>query len=50
MGEDRIAFKILAGDTENRPLGNPRLRYENNSRINLQKIRDWIDLAQDMNY
>jgi hypothetical protein len=35
----------------NRPLGRPRLRWEDNIKINLQEVgcggMDWIELAQD---
>jgi hypothetical protein len=35
-----------------RPLGRPRRRWEDNTKINLRKIKlggmDWIDLAQEM--
>jgi hypothetical protein len=36
-----------------RPLGRPRSRWENNIKVDLQKVRlggggmDWIDLGQD---
>jgi len=34
-----------------RPLGRPRLRWEDNIKMNLQEVgfggMDWIDLAQD---
>jgi hypothetical protein len=34
-----------------RPLGRPRHRWENNSKVDLQEVRcpgvDWIDLAED---
>jgi hypothetical protein len=33
---------------ENRPLGRPRHRWENNIKIDLQeRDKDWIELAQD---
>jgi hypothetical protein len=35
-----------------RPLGRPRRRWEDNTKINLRNIKlggiDWIDLAQEM--
>jgi hypothetical protein len=38
---------------EMRPLGRPRLRWENSIKMNLQKVGcgdiDWIELAQDRN-
>jgi len=34
-----------------RPLGRPRRRWEDNTKVDLQEVRcgdiDWIDLAQD---
>ena len=52
MEEGRRAFKTLKGKpTRKRPLGRPRLRWEDNIRINLKEIgvntRDWIDSAED---
>jgi hypothetical protein len=52
MGEERIAYRILVGESEgNRPLGRPRSRWINNIRMNLREIEwggmDWIDLAKD---
>ena len=45
-------FKILTGNpTGKRPLGRPRRRWKDNSRMNLTEIsintRNWIDSAQD---
>ena len=49
--EGRSAFKILTGK---RPLGRPRLRWEDSVRLDLKEIcintRNWVDLAQDRNY
>ena len=47
-----MAFEILTGKpTEKRPLGRPRLRTEDNIRMDLKEIginaRNWVDLAQD---
>ena len=55
MEEDRSAFKILTGKpTGKRPLGRLRRRWEDNIRIDLEKIdihtRSWDDSAQDKNY
>jgi hypothetical protein len=45
-------YRILVGKPEGkRPLGRPRLRWEDNIRIGLQEVGcgcgDWIELAQD---
>jgi hypothetical protein len=47
MVEMRNAYNILVGKPEcNEPVGRPRLRWENNIRIGLTKIRwefvDWM--------
>jgi hypothetical protein len=52
MGEKRNAYRILvANPKENRSLGRPRRRWEDNIKMNLRAIgwngMDWIDLAQD---
>jgi hypothetical protein len=52
MGEVRGAYNILVGRPEGRrPLGRPRLRWEDNIKMDLREIGfgdvDWIDLAQD---
>ena len=44
--------RILVGKPEGRrPLGKPRRRWEDNSKMDLQEVgfgvMDWIDLAQD---
>jgi hypothetical protein len=39
MGEKRNAYRILLGKPEgNRPLGRPRLRWEDNIKMALQKL------------
>ena len=50
MEEGRSAFKILIGKlTGRRPLGRPRRRWEDNTRMDLKEIgidtRNWIDSA-----
>ena len=55
MEEGRSAFKILTGKpTGKRPLGRPRRRWEDNIRMDLEKIcinaRNWVDSAQDRDY
>jgi hypothetical protein len=51
MGEGRGAYRILVGRPEGRrPLGRPRRRWEDNIKMDLQKVGwgvDWIDMAQD---
>jgi hypothetical protein len=52
MGEERKVCKVLVGKPEGkRPLGRPRLRWEDGIRVDLSKIDlgdvDWIRLAQD---
>ena len=55
MEECRSAFKILTGKpTGKRPLGRPRRRWEDNIRMELEKIginaRNSVVLAQDRDY
>jgi hypothetical protein len=52
MGEERKVYKVLVGKPEGRrPLGRPRLRWEDGIRMDLREIGsrgvDWIRLAQD---
>ena len=52
MGEGRDVYRILVGKPEGkRPLGKPRRKWEDNIKMDLQKVgfrvMDWIDLAQD---
>jgi hypothetical protein len=52
MGERGGLYRVLVGKPEGkRPLGRPRLRWEDNIEMVLQEVRyggmDWIDLAQD---
>ena len=55
MEEDRNTFKILTGKpTGKRPFGTPRLRWEDNIRLDLEEIGinagNWVDSAQDRDY
>jgi hypothetical protein len=52
MGDKRKAYRILVGKPEGkRPLGTPRCRWVNNSKMDLGDIGwdglDWIHLDQD---
>ena len=52
MGEGRDVCRVLVGKPEGkRPLGRPRLRWEDNIKMGLQEVgcggMDWIELAQD---
>jgi hypothetical protein len=50
MGERRGVYRALVGKPEGRrPLGRPRLRWEDNIKMDLRRGGgiDWIDLAQD---
>jgi hypothetical protein len=52
MGEGRGVYRVLVGKTESkRSLGRPRLRWENNIKMNLRETgidgENWIQLAQD---
>jgi hypothetical protein len=51
-GEGRGVYRVLVGRPEGkRPLGRPRLRWEDNIKIDLREIgidgANWIRLAQD---
>jgi hypothetical protein len=51
MGEKRGTYRILVGRPEGRqPLGRPRLRWEDNIKMDLQDVgcggMDWIELSQ----
>ena len=55
MEERRSAFKILTGKPSGkRPLGRPRRRWEDNTRMDLEDIGinvgSWADSAQDGDY
>ena len=52
VGERSGVYRVLVGKPEGkRSLGRPRLRWENNIKMNLQEVvcggMDWIKLAQD---
>ena len=52
MGEGRAVHSVVVGKPEGkRPLGRPRRRWEDNIKMDLQKVGggcgDWIQLAQD---
>ena len=52
MEEGRGVHKVLVGKPEGkRPLGRPRLRWEDNIKMDLQEVgrgcEDWMELAQD---
>jgi hypothetical protein len=52
MGYRRGVYRVLVEKPEEqRPFGRPRLRWEDNIKVDLQEVRcggmDWIDLAQD---
>jgi len=52
MGDRRGAYRVLMGRPEGkRPLGRPRIRWEDNIKMDFQKVgwggMDWIDVAQD---
>jgi len=52
MVEDRGVHRILVGKPEGkRPLGRPRCRWEDNTKMDLQEVGggrgDWVELAQD---
>ena len=52
IGEGRVVHRVLVGKPEGkRPLGRPRLRWEDNIKMVLQEVGggcgDWMELAQD---
>ena len=52
MEEMRGVYRVLVGKLEGkRPLGRPRLRWENNIKTDLQEVgcggMDWVELTQE---
>ena len=51
IGEWRGVHRVLVGKPEGkRPLGRPRLKWEDNIKMDLQEVGgggDWLELAQD---
>jgi len=52
MGEDSGVHRLLVGKPEGKkPFGRPRLRSEDNIKMDLQKVGgvrgDWMELAED---
>ena len=52
MEEVRVVHRVLVGKPEGkRPLGTPRLRWEDNIKMDIQEVGggrgDWMELAQD---
>jgi hypothetical protein len=52
MGKGRGVYRVLVGNPEGKkPLGRPRCRWEDNIKMDLQKVgcrdMDWIELAKD---
>ena len=52
MGEERGVHRVLVGKPEGkRPLGEPRRRWEDNIKMDLQEVGggggDWMELAHD---
>jgi hypothetical protein len=53
MGAGKGVHRVLVGKPEGkRPMGRPRCRWEDNIKMELQKVGgacgDWMELAQDM--
>ena len=51
-GEEKKLYRVLVGKPEGkRPLGRPRHRWEDNSKMDLQEVGfgglEWIDVSQD---
>jgi hypothetical protein len=55
MGEDRKVYRVLVGRSERkRPLGRPRHRWEDGTRMDLREISwggaEWTKLAQERDW
>ena len=54
MGEGIGVYRVLGGEQGRRPLGRPRLRWEDNIRMDLREVGcgcvDWMELAQDRDW
>jgi hypothetical protein len=48
VGEGKSVYRFLVGKSEGkRPLGRPKLRWEDNIKANFQDlVIDWIELAE----
>jgi len=54
MEERKGVYRVLVGKPERkRPLGRPRRKWEDNTKIDLQEVgcegMEWIELAEDRN-
>jgi hypothetical protein len=52
MGERRVIYRILVRKPEgNRPIGRPRRRWVDNTKMDLQEVglgcMGWLDLTED---
>ena len=50
MGLERFIYRVLVGKPEGkRPMGRPRIRWEDNIKMNLQEMEcgsmDWVEVA-----
>ena len=50
MGDRRGVFRVVGKPERKRPFGRPRLRWDDNIKMDLQemgcRVMDWIELAQ----
>jgi hypothetical protein len=50
MGEDTAVHRVLVGRPEGkRPFGRQRRRWDDDIKVDLQEVGDWMELAQDRN-